>query len=33
MKSRPIWLGEINQKNVDKLDVYICVKKVCVGHR
>ncbi len=33
MKSRPIWLGEINQTNVDKLDVYICVKKVCVGHR
>ena len=33
MEGRPVWLGEINQKNVDLLNVYICTKKVCVGYR
>ncbi|MDC3039173.1 glycosyltransferase family 39 protein [Candidatus Pelagibacter sp.] len=33
MEGRPIWLGEINQKNVDLLNAYICTKKVCVGYR
>ena len=33
MKGRPVWLGEINQKNVDLLNAYICTKKVCVGYR
>ena len=33
MEGRPVWLGEINQKNVDLLNVYICTKKVCVGFR
>ena len=33
MKGRPVWLGEINQKNVDLLNAYICIKKVCVGYR
>ena len=33
MEGRPVWLGEINQKNVDLLNAYICTKKVCVGYR
>ena len=33
MDGRPVWLGEINQKNVDLLNAYICTKKVCVGYR
>ncbi|WP_075482745.1 glycosyltransferase family 39 protein [Candidatus Pelagibacter communis] len=33
MKGRPVWLGEINQENVDLLNAYICTKKVCVGYR
>ena len=33
MEGRPVWLGKINQKNVDLLNVYICTKKVCVGYR
>ena len=33
MEGRPVWLGEINQKNVDLLSAYICTKKVCVGYR
>ena len=33
MEERPVWLGEINQKNVDLLNAYICTKKVCVGYR
>ncbi len=33
MEGRPVWLGEINQKNVDLLNTYICTKKVCVGYR
>jgi len=33
MKGRPVWLGKINQKNVDLLNAYICTKKVCVGYR
>ena len=33
MKGRPVWPGEINQKNVDLLNAYICTKKVCVGYR
>ena len=33
MEGRPVWLGEINQRNVDLLSAYICTKKVCVGYR
>ena len=33
MEGRPVWLGKINQKNVDLLNAYICTKKVCVGYR
>ena len=33
MEGRPVWLGEINQKNVDLLNAYICTKKVCVGYK
>ena len=33
MEGRPVWLGEINQKNVDLLNAYISTKKVCVGYR
>ena len=33
MEGRPVWLGEISQKNVDLLSAYICTKKVCVGYR
>ena len=33
MEGRPVWLGDINQKNVDLLNAYICTKKVCVGYR
>ena len=33
MEGRPVWRGEINQKNVDLLNAYICTKKVCVGYR
>ena len=33
MEGRPVWLCEINQKNVDLLNAYICTKKVCVGYR
>ena len=32
-EGRPVWLGKINQKNVDLLNAYICTKKVCVGYR
>ena len=33
LTSRPIWLGSIENYKLDELNKYICIDKVCVGHK
>ena len=32
LNSRPVWKGFIENKKLDKLNKYICIDKICVGH-
>ena len=32
LSSRPKWIGEINEVNLDKMQKYLCIDKVCVGN-
>ena len=33
LNSRPVWLGSIENYKLDELNKYICIDKVCVGHK
>ena len=33
LTSRPVWLGSIENYKLDELNKYICIDKVCVGHK
>ena len=33
LNSRPVWLGSIENYKLDELNKYICMDKVCVGHK
>ena len=33
LNSRPVWKGFIENKKLDKLNKYICIDKICVGHQ
>ena len=33
LNSRPVWLGSIENYKLDELNKYICINKVCVGHK
>ena len=33
LASRPVWLGSIENYKLDELKKYICIDKVCVGHK
>ena len=33
LTSRPVWLGSIENYKLDELNKYICMDKVCVGHK
>ena len=33
LTSRPVWLGSIENYKLDELNEYICIDKVCVGHK
>ena len=33
LTSRPVWLGPIENYKLDELNKYICIDKVCLGHK
>mgnify|MGYP001464409365 FL=1 len=33
LTSQPVWLGSIENYKLDELNKYICIDKVCVGHK
>jgi len=33
LTSQPVWLGSIENYKLDELNKYICINKVCVGHK
>jgi 4-amino-4-deoxy-L-arabinose transferase-like glycosyltransferase len=33
LESRPIWLGNVSQENLNKLNKFTCIDNICVGHR
>ena len=33
LKSRPVWLGEIDSLKLDKLNKFLCIEEVCIGNK
>ncbi len=33
LKSRPVWIGSINQDQINKLTYHMCIDDVCVGYK